>query len=365
MDDGRVTAELMPQNPAARPTHLYKELEKHLASPDIVGCRVASAYVTWGGLSLVSDALEEFLRRGKQLQTIFGTGNTLTTPDALLYAHYLKTRYPKHQRARTFKWEYGNTEFHPKYYEFQYSDRVVVLVGSSNLTNGGMAFNHELLFAVTAVHSDSVGRSCERWWKWLWAKSNDVTPKLIRALREDNALGKEPARQKKPGRTEFISLKLPRAKKPLFQYLLDDEATKHIKHDLLADADTLSEKPERLYLEILEHETGGGHQIQLPVATLGAFFGVGKGEEKDATFRFPRASESVHVNLTHFDNNTHRIRLLPLKDIPRPAIVVFERLSDPSTFDCRVVSPSQYQSTLQRKCPEQTRQGSRHWGFEQ
>lgn len=216
MDDGRVTAELMPQNPAARPTHLYKELEKHLASPDIVGCRVASAYVTWGGLSLVSDALEEFLRRGKQLQTIFGTGNTLTTPDALLYAHYLKTRYPKHQRARTFKWEYGNSEFHPKYYEFQYSDRVVVLVGSSNLTNGGMAFNHELSFAVTAVHSDSVGRSCERWWKWLWAKSNDVTPKLIRALREDNALGKEPAREKKPGRTEFISLKLPRAKKTTF-----------------------------------------------------------------------------------------------------------------------------------------------------
>ena len=365
MDDGRVTAEFLSQNPESYPTHLYKQLGKHLASPDIVECRVASAYVTWGGLSLVSDALEEFLRRGKKLRTIFGTGNILTTPDALLYAHYLRTRFPKQQRARTFKWEFGNSEFHPKYYEFRYSDRVVTLVGSSNLTGGGLAFNHELSFAVTAVNSESVRRSCERWWKWLWTRSDEVTPRLIRKLREHNALGNEPARQKKPGHAEFISLKLQRAKKPLFQHLLDDEPERHIKHDFLADADTLTDKPGRLYLEILKHETGGGHQIQLPVATLGAFFGVGKGETKEATFRFPSAGESVQVNLTHFGNNTHRIRLRPLKEIPRPAIVVFERLSEPRAFDCRVVPPSQYQSTLRRKCPEQTREDSRHWGLDQ
>ena len=49
------------------------------------------------------------------------------------------------------------------------------------------------------------------------------------------------------------------------------------KHRLLAQSDSLSIRPRRLYLQILQ-ETGGGHQVQLPVATLGSFFGVGKGQ---------------------------------------------------------------------------------------
>jgi HKD family nuclease len=365
MGDEIVIAELMPQNPTGHATHLYKQLNKHLSSPDIVECRVASAYVTWGGLSLVSDALEAFLKRGKKLRTVFGTGNALTTPDALLYAHYLRKRYPTNQRARTFEWEYGNSEFHPKYYEFRYTDRVVVMVGSSNLTGGGMAYNHELSFAITAAHSDSVERSCGLWWKWLWKRSDEVTPQLIRALRKKSALGDELKRPKQPGHVEFVRLKLPRAKKPLFQHLLDDEPAKNIRHEMLADADTLTDKPRRLFLEILEHETGGGHQIQLPVATLGAFFGVGTGETKQALFRFPQAGENVQVDLTHFPNNTHRIRLRPLKNVPRPAVVVFERLAKPATFECRIVPPSQYQNVLRRKCPEQTRGDSRHWGLDQ
>src|ERR1700685_1567890 len=94
--------DLLWQDPEESPTHLYRLLEGHLGSPDNVQCRVAAAYASWGGLSLVSHALEDFLKRGKKLQTIFGIGNTITTPDALLYALYLKTRYPKQQRARTF-----------------------------------------------------------------------------------------------------------------------------------------------------------------------------------------------------------------------------------------------------------------------
>ena len=81
---------------------------------------------------------------------------------------------------------------------------------------------------------------------------------------------------------------------------------------------------------ILKYETGGqgdgknrGYQIQLPVATLAAFFGVGQNESKEASFRF--ATDTVKVHLAHFGNNTHRVRLRPLQNIARPAIVVFER----------------------------------------
>lgn len=359
-----LSAEALSQDPGEGSSHLYKQLVRHLSSPEIVECRVAAAYASWGGLSLVSQALEEFLQRGKRLQTVFGIGNSVTTPDALLYALYLRTRYPNLQRARTFEWEFGNSEFHPKYYEFRYVDRVVTFVGSSNLTNGGLAFNHELSVAVTAPHSDPLSRSCERWWNRLWRKSRDLTPQAIRSMRKENSFGIEPDPDKSSAGARFIKMRLRRAKIPLFQHLLDDEPTPKIRHQLLAEADSLTEKPAKLYLEILKHETGGGHQIQLPVASLGAFFGVGKGDTKPTTFRFPQADETTEVNLTHFGNNTHRVRLRPLKDIPRPAILVFERVPEPNTFDCRIVPPSQYRSTLQRKCPEQTREDSRRWGLE-
>jgi HKD family nuclease len=360
-----LSAELLWQDPEESSTHLYRVLKRHLSSRDIVGCRVVAAYASWGGLSLVSSALEAFLQRGKRLQTVFGTGNTITTPDALLYALYLNTKYPKHQSARTFEWRFGNSEFHPKYYEFQYPDRLVTLIGSSNLTNGGLAMNHELSVAVTAAANTATWRACDAGWNRLWKRSEVITSEQIRALRNANALGAERARARVGDKPLFLGVNLPRAKKPLFRHLIEDEPVPKVRHEVLAAADSLSEKPARLFLQILEHETGGGHQIQLPVATLGAFFGVGKDESKDVKFRFPSIDEDVNVQLTHFENHTYRVRLLPLKEVPRPAIVVFEQGAEPGTYDCRVVSPAQYPRTLRDRCTEQTREGSRRWGLQQ
>lgn len=308
--------------------------------------------------------MEQFLDRGKPLQMIFGTGNKITTPDALLYALYLKKRFPGFEYVRAFRWEYGNSEFHPKYYEFVYPDQVVALVGSSNLTKGGLALNHELSIKVSMTDFAQVRKSCQKWWKRLWKKSQAVTPALIRTLRDQNALGDERRGLRLAKNRQFLNTKLTRTRKPLFQYLLDENQPSALKHQLLAEADALTEKPRLLYLEILQHETGGGHQIQLPVASLGAFFGVGKGETKDVAFRFP-TGEASHVKLTHFGNNTHRVRLRPLKDVPRPAIVVFKRTARTSVFDCKIVPPSEYQSTVRLKCCEQTRQDSRRWGLAQ
>lgn len=360
-----LSAEVLWQDPRVPSTHLYRVVEEHLAARDILRCRVAAAYASWGGLSLVSDALENFLRRGKKLQTVFGIGNMITTPDALLYALYLKTRYPKQQRARTFEWKYGNSEFHPKFYEFQYPDRLVTVIGSSNFTNGGLAMNHELSVAVTAPPVSAIWRSCDAGWKRLWKRSQDVSPEQIRALRNANALGAERAKARRDDKLQFLDVRLPRAKKPLFRHLIEDEPARQVRYEVLAAADSLSEKPARLFLQILEHETGGGHQIQLPAATLGAFFGVGKDQSEDVVFRFPSLAEEVSVKLTHFENHTYRVRLRPLKEIPRPAIVVFERSAETGTYDCRVVPTAQYLRTLGLRCSEQTREGSRRWGLHQ
>ena len=362
--DTNFDTQLLWQSPRVASTHLYRVIREHLGSPELLHCRLATAYASWGGLSLVSDAVEEFLDQGKTLHTVFGTANGITTPDALLYAWYLKRRFRRGIQARVFDWEYGNSEFHPKYYEFVYPDRRVCIVGSSNLTGGGFARNHELSAVVTSRIDAPINRRSNRWWKQLVSGSHEVTPKLIRDMSQRNELGTEDGDRKRIKGQKFIDVKLPRAKKPLFEHLVKAEPVPKLRHEVFADADTLSEKPTRLYLEILRHETGGGHQIQLPVATLGAFFGLGQGGSEEVTFRFPGSNQPTRVQLTHFGNNTHRVRLLPLRDLPRPGIVVFKRTTHPNVFDCEPIASTRYKSVLEKKCVEQTREDSRRWGLQ-
>jgi hypothetical protein len=84
-------------------------------------------------------------------------------------------------------------------------------------------------------------------------------------------------------------------------------------------------------------------------------------ESREVTFHFP--DEDVTTHLTHFENNTHRVRLLPLRDIKRPAIVIFRRVGD-DEYNCSIVSLKNYAKVLASKCTEQVRKGARKWGLE-
>ncbi len=315
------------------------------------------AYVSWGGLSLIANEMEAFLKREGNVRTIFGVGNGVTTSDALCYAHYLQSKFSAYSESFGIQWDYSDSTFHPKFVEFEYPDRKTILVGSANLTNGGMAANHEIALTVTVPREDNLSAFVDGMWKNYLKLSKKVEPPFIRELSKSRSL----SREKGGGpRGEQLGLRLNRAKKPLFAHILDGDSRASFKHERLSETSTLSEKPGQLYLQILG-ETGGGHQVQLPVATLATFFGVGEGEGRDVTFKFARGEE-VRVQLTHFENNTHRVRLRPIKQLRRPSILVFIR-SDEDEYKVRVVSAARYQSVLRAKCTEQTRAGSRRWGL--
>jgi hypothetical protein len=355
-----VQIQVLGQDPEVPQTHLYEMMNRYLSSPDLNAVRIAMAYVNWGGLSLVAEALEKFLARRKSLQTVFGIGNGVTTPDALCYSHYLKGLFSSYTDALGFEWDFADSTFHPKLIEFEYEDHCVVVIGSANLTNGGMAFNHELCVALTIPKSDPVSLSIKMLWESYWSSAKRIDPQLIQKLSKEHRLGRE-GQKEQPSR-QRIGLSLQRAKKPLFAYILDGNSSQKQKHQTLAETSTLSEKPEKLFLQILG-ETGGGHQVQLPVATLSTFFGVGSGDVRNVTFYFPH-SEPIQVQLTHFVNNTHRVRLRPIRDVPRPAILVFQRTEKEDVYDVQVISSSRYQVILRDRCREQTRNGSRYWGFQ-
>src|SRR5665213_2417181 len=82
------------------------------------------------------------------------------------------------------------------------------------------------------------------------------------------------------------------------------------RRKVLEEADTLSEKPRRLYQQVLRETGPGGTQMQFPAAAAGAFFGLAPAEARQATFIFP--TEVVNVRIAHYPNITNRIPLRTL-----------------------------------------------------
>ena len=166
-------------------------------------------------------------------------------------------------------------------------------------------------------------------------------------MASDPRPGKSETRSDKANKP-FISTGVAASPKPLFNKVLGLDNTPK-KTRILAQLDTLTQRPKHLYLEVLSYETGAqsaahrGYQIQLPAATLGAYFGVGDQHKTKVTLRFPKDTLTVH--LTHFENKTHRVRLRPLRDVPRPAIVKFERAGE-DTYDCTVLTGETLQHHL-------------------
>jgi HKD family nuclease len=348
--------------------HFYERFNTLIQNPGLKRLRAAVAYARWDGLGLISKGLEEFLARGGEFQTIYGVANGVTTPDSLLYSLYLQELYRTHTYAGAIEDKYSNATFHPKFLEFKFDKEVIVIVGSANLTGGGLLRNTEVGIEAKAPNGDELQKKVDAIWKIMRAEAKKVTLSLVRELKRNIELGSEqdPGEGRpKPGKPRLVKI-AKRSPKPLFARVLGiSEPARRSK--IFSKLDALTVRPKALYLQVLSGETGGlaggdtGYQIQLPVATLATFFGVGTNETRQVTFRFP--GDEFTVGLTHFENHTHRVRLRPLKDVPRPVIVIFQRRGV-DDYSCSIVSPGQYASILRRKCTEQSRKGARRWGLE-
>ena len=348
---------------------MFGKLRSLLRRRRLQRVRFAVAYANWAGIGLIAPQLEAFLDTGGKLQTIFGAANGVTTPDSLLYNLYLKDLYPGQTYAGAIEDNYSNATFHPKFFEFKLPNQTIAIVGSANLTGAGMSRNTELGLQIDVPHDHPLATRLDDAWSTMRAAAKPVTPALIRASKRAGKLGDEAhlneTRSNKTNKPLLTSGVAP-SPKPLFSKVLDlDTPAKKARH--LAKLDALSQKPRFLYLEVLKYETGAqatgqvGYQVQLPTATLAAFFGVGDEQARPVKLNFPSAT--IDVRLTHFPNKTHRLRLLPLRNVPRPAIVRFERIGQ-DEYDCTVLHGSRYTRAIAQKCNQQTRKGARRWGLE-
>lgn len=118
-------------------------------------CRFAVAFVTIGGLSLLENSFQECLTRGGQLEFLVGLDLLTTEPQALWSLYQLSQSNP-----RVFLYCYGEisigTVYHPKLYIANQSDTTTIVIGSSNLTEGGLIDNVELNALLEAGNNEEI-----------------------------------------------------------------------------------------------------------------------------------------------------------------------------------------------------------------
>jgi HKD family nuclease len=349
------------EDPRDGTTALYHALNRYLRDPGLIKVRVAVGYARWSGFTLIARALEGFLDREGKLEALFGYDNGVTTADALHYAYSLRRRYGAAVFAGVIQWDYSNSIFHPKCFDFTSATQRRILVGSANLTRGGLMANHELSIEVLAAASSPEIIAFDPDWKNYRKLATSIEPNLIRKLERSQKLSSERKLENSGKAKPYYPLGRAYGAGPLIKHL--QKTTKpRVRRALLEQADTISEKPTRLYQQVLGETGPGGTQMQFPAAAAGAFFGVAPEEQRRGTFLFP--GDEVPATIAHYPNKTNRIALRTLAGVPRPAIIVFQRVG-PDRYRCRIIrrTDADYASTLRDKCTEQTRNGSRRWGL--
>ncbi|RLI76462.1 hypothetical protein DRP04_12650 [Archaeoglobales archaeon] len=135
---------------------LFKEFAESSREIDI-----AVAYVKSSGLELVKDVIH-----GKKVRVIFSFEFLLTDPECIEKLMEFGAECKEYKTS-------GSDEigFHPKLYIFKSEDLVRVVVGSSNLTAGGLVSNVESCLVIEGNYEDKIIIDIFNYFERIWHSS--------------------------------------------------------------------------------------------------------------------------------------------------------------------------------------------------
>ena len=119
-------------------------LQDELAAADEV--RIASAFLNSGGLDYVLPEMHRILESEGAINIVHGADFRITEPDAIERLMHLNSRFAKMRYRLHFGWDLTQSHrFHPKMYVWTEDYRLyTTVIGSSNLTRGGLINNTEV-----------------------------------------------------------------------------------------------------------------------------------------------------------------------------------------------------------------------------
>jgi HKD family nuclease len=151
------------------------------------------AFAKKSGWALLKERVKKRLKGGLHATFVVGIDFFQSDPDLLAELFRLQQRYP--DRMELFMGRYpGTYTFHPKVYVLEGSESTTVVVGSANLTGGGLGENHEMSLAITEP-GNSLARQVKGWIARLRRDRDLVsaTEATIDAYRKQHAIARAQA----------------------------------------------------------------------------------------------------------------------------------------------------------------------------
>jgi len=322
------------------------------------------AFVTKDGLRYIKDALEQYYDNGGVVEFIIGIDNGVTTYEALAY---LKTRFPE---ASLFIFHDASPKkvFHHKVVIFENEKTLACVIGSANLTLGGMYSNYESVFFAEFDRQLDKHHVVElsKTWDAYRNPREPFHPQNLQSLTDAWLTGHGPQLRRNTqkhkkmqtgtSQSGFPTTDLP---KPALSSWPRSQRTKREGRE--PRVSNVS-KGGKLLVEVLKETGAGGTQIQMPTKVLTDYFNGSIRRPIPLRLLFGHGSfRDGYIH--HFANNTHRISIKELANVPRPVILVFERLQHyANSFQCTILRGAGYQKAL-RDCDQQTRLEAKRWGI--
>lgn len=116
---------------------------------------ISVAFLKNSGLRLIMDQLKNFLSNDGELLIIAGQNFGLTEPEALLSLLDLLKNYPA-SKLYLYKAESADNIFHPKMYLFEADEGCKIILGSANMTKGGISSNMEISISIKCKRDSDI-----------------------------------------------------------------------------------------------------------------------------------------------------------------------------------------------------------------
>ncbi len=317
--------------------------------------KILSAFVSGKGIRAITPLIDNFLADGNNIEIIFGIDRGGTDRDAIRHLYFLQNAHGDQLTVNYFQARASGSIFHPKLYIYERNNRVNFVLGSANLTAGGLGSNLESLILFENLNKNSLlaDQALEIWNSF----ANPAPPLPANSLNQLTAENIAKIIEQIPRQSNQEQGEAVKNTSDLWHPLSRIVLPKREQ--------TFSPRPriipraigKFLVMDILKEtrET----QMQLPLPIVENFFGVQRNQPANLNIRIindGRFTNPVERNLV-ISGQMRRLEMPQIRNLVRPLIVIFIKLPGQFNFAYYLVrhNSSQYRilNTILRRNGQQ------------
>jgi len=336
---------------------LGEELRKSFSDGEYKSFRSLVAFISWEGLGFIHEEIEKFYDKGNKLSIIIGISGEDNSEAEVL--RYFIERFPKGEFF-VFHVPVSHYLFHPKVYIFTKRNETLVIIGSNNLTQGGLFSNSEcyVKLIIDNNRDKKIKNSIEELWNsYRFGKKPFNIKNLKRVGKELFNIYQNRRISKINKRHDTVidkSLRklFPSVKIPIPKYKFKDERKKK-KYRIVRDRKIL-------LLQVLKETGADGTQVQIPIKVIEEFFNTKTSGHQTIQVKFNNNNIRPAV-ICNFPNNTHRISFPEIVKYKRPLLLKFIYRGN-KLFLVKPIKGNDYKKLI-IKCKNRTRKMAKLWGY--